>query len=234
MGADKFGQAAWQFPAKLRLGLSATPYRRDGKGVVFKSHIGQVLVKTEAIPLIPKILVWYKTNRRVGSIPHKAGKTGHMTRVLAADVERNIKIAEFAGEAYKKGRTVVIFSDTLAHLDALYDFVVMARVKRKDIGRYVGGLTEYQRKVEKAKKVILATYAMCSEATDAPWWDTAVLATPKSEVKQIVGRILREYEGKKPPVVLDIVDTSSVIFSRYYSRRLTWYAEVGAEVKQVH
>jgi len=99
-----------------------------------------------------------------------------------------------------------------------------------EIGYYIGGLTEKQRDTAKGKSVIMATYAMTAEATDIPWLDTLVMATPKSDVRQIVGRILRQYEGKKSPIVFDLVDLSSNVFSGYWNTRRRWYATVKAEV----
>ena len=44
------------FPAKWRLGLSATPDRADGKELVVYSHIGPIRAKTEAQLMVPKVL----------------------------------------------------------------------------------------------------------------------------------------------------------------------------------
>jgi len=88
-----------------------------------------------------------------------------------------------------------------------------------------------QREMAKIKPVILATYAMASEATDIPWLDTCVLAAPRADVVQIVGRIRREYEGKHDPVVLDLVDTDSKILTNYAKKRMKWYRSLGCEIK---
>ena len=114
----------------------------------------------------------------------------------------------------------------------------------EDIGYYVGvtsgGASPYtgnlkerkrQRDQAKAKPVILATYAMASEATDIPWLDACVLATPRSDVVQIIGRIRREYPDKKQPVVLDLVDDDSRIFKAYWVKRYRWYKSLGCEIK---
>ena len=50
--------------------------------------------------------------------------------------------------------------------------------------------------------------------------DTVILATPKSDVKQAVGRILRETEGKtNDALILDIRDKWGLLSSMYYKRR---------------
>lgn len=71
---------------------------------------------------------------------------------------------------------------------------------------------------------------MTAEATDIPRMDTLVMATPKSDVRQIVGRILRPHKDKAEPLVLDVIDFSSNVFSSYWRSRRKWYLSVGAEV----
>jgi superfamily II DNA or RNA helicase len=73
---------------------------------------------------------------------------------------------------------------------------------------------------------------MTSEATDVPWWDCLLLATPRANVTQAVGRVLREYPGKPKPVVVDFVDTDSVILQGYFKARLRQYtsSELKGEV----
>jgi hypothetical protein len=55
---------------------------------------------------------------------------------------------------------------------------------------------------------------------DIPTLDTVVLATPKSDIKQSVGRILRETAGKKnEPLILDIVDAWGFLYAMFGKRR---------------
>ncbi len=50
------------------------------------------------------------------------------------------------------------------------------------------------------------TYQIFSMAIDSPNLDALVLATPQADVKQAVGRVMRTVEGKKAPIVVDVVD----------------------------
>ena len=54
--AEQFSTVADMFPALLRLGLSATPYRADGKELLIQAHIGPLRAKTEAQLMVPKVL----------------------------------------------------------------------------------------------------------------------------------------------------------------------------------
>ena len=75
-------------------------------------------------------------------------------------------------------------------------------------------------KESESKKVIIATYAMASEGLDIKTLTTLCMATPKSDVCQSVGRILRSKHTQ--PMVIDIIDAHD-IFKKQYTKRRTYY-----------
>ena len=81
-------------------------------------------------------------------------------------------------------------------------------------------MKEESLKESESKKVIIATYAMASEGLDIKTLTTLCMATPKSDVCQSVGRILRSKH--KQPMVIDIVDSHD-IFKRQYAKRKGYY-----------
>jgi superfamily II DNA or RNA helicase len=246
MGADTFSEACGMFNAKLRLGLSATPNRVDGKEFIFKAHIGQIRVKTTLLTLPPKVIFQntkFKlpmVTRRVNGdwkkipLPHSPAKMMGVYKAMAADQKRNDMLLDFIYSAWKKGRKIIAFSELReSHLEILYWQAVKRGIPAEDMGFYVGGLTEAERKHVKTKRLIWATYRMASEATDIPALDTAVLCLPRANIVQIVGRILRELEGKKEPVVFDPVDNCSSILTMFMSKRRTDYMRLKAKLLYV-
>ena len=77
------------------------------------------------------------------------------------------------------------------------------------------------------KEIIVATYAMAEEALDIKTLSTLVLATPKTDVTQAVGRILRVKHEK--PVVMDIVDPHAT-FGNQWKKRRSYYLGQGYTV----
>jgi predicted helicase len=73
----------------------------------------------------------------------------------------------------------------------------------------------------KTRQIILGSYGMIEEGADIPVLDTIILATPKSDVQQAVGRIMRQ-KNKHDPLIIDIVDEFS-IFPRQAQKRNTYY-----------
>ena len=81
-------------------------------------------------------------------------------------------------------------------------------------------MKEKDLKKSESKKIIIATYAMASEALDIKSLTTLILATPKTDITQAVGRILRIKHAR--PMVIDIVDRHD-IFKRQWNKRRIFY-----------
>ena len=100
-----------------------------------------------------------------------------------------------------------------------------------DCGYYVGGMKQSALNISAKKSVILGTYQMAEEGLDIPDLDTIVLATPRSDVEQSVGRILRNVTGKKGPVVVDIVDPNPMLL-RMAEKRSRQYRNLNFTVEE--
>jgi superfamily II DNA or RNA helicase len=89
------------------------------------------------------------------------------------------------------------------------------------IGYYIGGMKQEERKKSEQCDIVLATYSMAKEAMDIPILDTLLMATPKSNIEQAVGRIMRkgEYPIERPPLVIDYVDPYSCFTYQAQKRR---------------
>lgn len=245
IAADSFMTVCNMVTAKLRLGLSATPNRKDGKDVVIFAHIGPILVKTDMVTLSPLVLR-YKTGWKCPRIKkknpltgvyeyqkmnHTPGKTMHLSKKLAKDPDRNQMIVTLIKTAYKKDRDIIVFTDLRDHVDLIISLCVRAGIPRQDLTPYISGMKKSE--IEKAKsiRVKVATWGMMGEGTDIPWADTCILGMPRSDVEQPVGRILREYPNKKTPVVFDLLDDDSPVFAGYATKRMSFYRKKKSEIK---
>ena len=84
-------------------------------------------------------------------------------------------------------------------------------------------MKEKDLKLSETKKVILATYAMAAEALDIKTLTTLIMATPKTDVTQSIGRILRSKDHN--PVVFDIIDKHDVFQNQWRKRRVFYKKE---------
>jgi superfamily II DNA or RNA helicase len=225
------------FPARYRIAATATPKRADGMDEVMRYSFAQVTLSPgeDDMPA-PKVIVkkYYTTkkisfgNRKMSMMVYKS----LLTSRLATDVRRNTFVAGAVNSLYKKGRKILVVSDRLEQLDLLRDYLVSSyKIPSGRVGMYIGGVSD-QKRVQIAKQcdVILATYQSVDMATDIPELDSLVMAVPRGAVTQIVGRIRRILEGKKQPVVVDILDVDYQAFMRLFSTRMKDYTHMHAEV----
>lgn len=110
----------------------------------------------------------------------------------------------------------------LAHNKTLITYLFKAIEHRNigTVGYYIGGMKEEQLKQSESKKIIIATYAMASEGLDIKTLTTLIMASPKTDVCQSVGRILRTKHTN--PLVIDIVDSHD-IFAKQWQKRRQYY-----------
>jgi superfamily II DNA or RNA helicase len=110
----------------------------------------------------------------------------------------------------------------LAHNKNILKYIHDA-IKHRNIatvGYYIGGMKEQALKETESKMVVIATYAMAAEALDIKTLTTLIMATPKTDIEQSVGRILREKHSS--PIVVDIVDSHNT-FKNQWRKRKTFY-----------
>lgn len=139
-------------------------------------------------------------------------------------VDRLVEVLEREPE-----RKVIILSDRRNHLDLLQKAISKVGYES---AFYVGGMKQEQLKESEEKQIILATYHIAAEGFDCPGLDTLILASPKSDVIQCVGRIQRtpQHLRKHVPLVLDIVDNFS-LFVRQGKKRCAYYESCKYNVK---
>jgi superfamily II DNA or RNA helicase len=237
-----FGTVFKLFPAKYRLGFSATTDRKDGKWKFVEWNIGPILVRGKMVPMVPKILV-KSTNWRIPRhkrwkdgelveepIYHAPGRMMLVNKAMAQNNERNLEIIQFAHAAYKKDRVTLLLSDLKEeHLNRLFQVATSQGIPGNHIGYYVGGMSKQQLEVTKKARLVLATYKMVDTGTNVPHWDSCVFCTPRSDIRQSLGRILRHVDGKSQPVALDLVDWDK-IFQNFHLSRMKQYYALGAQI----
>lgn len=216
---------------KFRLGLSATPHRKDGFHHFLWSSIGEIAVTMERSSntqelLVEAVLVTTGPST-VHSTKRKFGKSViNMSRMVSdlcdADRRSHVLASCIKGKV-EEGRHVIVLSDRRQHLVTIEQLLDRFGVSTRFM---VGG--QKKKQVTNAR-VILATYAFTSEGVDIPSLDTAVFATPRSDVVQTTGRILRKFPDKKTPLVVDFVD-SPFVFRNQFKKRVTYYESLGGKI----
>ena len=229
--AQVFSQAFFKFCPKYTLGLSATPERKDGLTDVLYWFLGPNILTIErenrgktVVICHPYKCEYFKTQPPMA----RNGKISlpNMITELTEITERNDYIENLARKYATGSRRILILSERRFHCEEL-----ARRLQDLGSGLYMGGMKEKELEESSKQKIIVGTFSQAQEGLDIPVLDTVILSTPKSDVKQAVGRILRETKGKKNyPIILDIKDNWALLPSMHYKRR-KMYKESGFEIE---
>jgi superfamily II DNA or RNA helicase len=222
IAAEVFSNALFKIVTPAMLGLSATMERKDGLTKVFKLFLGEIVYtasreKTQVF--IHKVTFTTPDVEFNEVITNFKGDMSYSTMIN--------KVSEFVPRIECILRVLVhLRTDPttkqvmiLAHTKYLLNYLYGEIVKRNigTVGYYVGGMKNEKLKESETKEIILATFSMAQEALDIKTLSTLILATPKTDVTQAVGRILRVRHEK--PVVVDIVDPHATFVNQWKKRR---------------
>jgi superfamily II DNA or RNA helicase len=219
-----FSSLFYKVQTKYILGLSATPQRKDGLSKVIYYFMGPQIITIKRETNKPMITFVYNETRGYTEDYNKLGKINSpaMITMLTKQEPRNLLIVATIKEYLLQNRKILVLSDRRDHCVYLSRQVEGSMV-------YLGGMKTEEREESIKSRVIFGTYQASGEGFDVPELDTLVLATPKSDVEQAVGRILRQ-QNPNEPVVIDIVDAFSIFNGQYYKRR-RFYKSSGFKIK---
>jgi len=243
IGSKVFSKALLKIGAKHTIGLSATPVRADGLTKVLKWFLGDILVKVERkgdnkvfiksfeykgkSNLFVEKMRWFKGKIK----PDSVKMITNMYRMQ----DRNDFICNILTALRRQDeRKILVLSGRIEHLKIMKKLVDQVIQSDVDTGVcedgecrtsfYIGGMKDYELKDSADADIIFATYSMAEEGLDIDGLNTLVLATPKKNIIQSIGRIMRKpiKEGDISPLVVDIVDNLSV-FKNWGNIRLKYY-----------
>ena len=127
---------------------------------------------------------------------------------------------------FNLGRKILILSDRREYLDQTMRYL-NETIHSEVAGLYVGGMTPKELRTSQNRDIILGTFSMASEGMDIPKLNTILLVSPKSDIVQSVGRILREKPEQRThhPLIIDYLDThpNFTVFQRQYKKRFAHY-----------
>ncbi len=240
LGAEVFWKSMPKVASKYMLGLSATPNRKDGLRKVFEWFIGPSVYSTKDINtdyIETRIYEYYNDNEIYSKMELLFnGKTclPRMINNLCNFNDRCKFIYDILKEQYQIGRKILILSDRRGFLDQTKKWANV-NLKEQCAGLYVGGMKPDELRESQEKDIILGTFSMASEGMDIPKLNTIILSSPKSDVIQSVGRILREKADvrKFHPLVIDIKDIhpNFVVFNKQCEKRIKYYKKNNHNIK---
>uniref|UniRef100_A0A6C0IJZ8 Helicase ATP-binding domain-containing protein n=1 Tax=viral metagenome TaxID=1070528 RepID=A0A6C0IJZ8_9ZZZZ len=223
ISSEVFSRSLQKIITFYTLGLSATMQRKDGLSKVFKMFLGDIVYKEkreDEDPVLVKAIEYktsdeefnkmcfdYRGNPAYSTMISKLCAFSHRSEFILKVVERELSL--------KAGQQLMILAHNKNILTYLYKAIEHRQLAT--VGYYVGGMKDADLKKSETCQVIIATYAMAAEALDIKTLTTLLLATPKTDIIQAVGRILRVKHER--PLVIDIIDTHDVFIGQWQKRR---------------
>ena len=223
ISSEVFCRSLQKIITRYTLGLSATMQRKDGLTKVFKMFLGEIVYSEEresTDSVLVKAIQFVTDDKEFNEMCYDyRGSPAYSTMIskLCAFNNRSEFILKVLSKelAIAPEQQIMVLAHNKNILTYLHDAIAHRQIAT--VGYYVGGMKEPALKKSESCQIIIATYAMASEALDIKTLTTLVLATPKTDIVQAVGRILRVKHER--PLVIDIVDSHDVFLSQWQKRR---------------
>lgn len=229
ISSQTFSNALFKIVTKYMLGLSATMNRKDGTTRVFKMFLGDVIFKgkrDEGHNVIVKAIEYHVDDDDFNHVITDFRGNVSYSSMISKLCEYNRR-SEFIIKVlvnllnYNPNQQILILAHNRNLIKYLHDAIHHRNIAT--VGYYVGGMKEAALKESETKQVIVASYALAEEGLDIKKLTTLIMSTPKTNIQQSVGRILREKHGQ--PIVVDIIDSHEPFKNQWKKRRSFYMKE---------
>ena len=229
IASEVFVQALPKITSRHMLGLSATPDRKDRLMFAIHWFLGPLLYKSETGDSVdtavsvevyeyqnddPEFNEIVMSSQGMVSVPIMVNK-------LTACEDRTRWLCKILEDISEGGRQILVLSDRVQHCQ---DILAGLPEDLRETACILGTAVKADLRAEycKTKSILIATYSMCKEGFDVPTLNTLIMATPRPDIDQIVGRILRVEKAGRivHPLIVDIVDPQ---FKRQFGMRNSLY-----------
>ena len=218
---------------RYKIGLSGTVERKDGKHVVFRDYFGSNIFKPPKENFMTPIVDIIRSEVRFMD----GARTPWANRVtaLSNNEEYRHTVAMLASYYAAKGHKVLVVSDRVHFLQSCAELV-------GDSAICVTGEVPHEQRETLLdeinygnKKVLFGTQAIFSEGISVNSLSCLILGTPINNeplLTQLIGRVIREQDGKQTPVVVDIHLKGNTA-KRQASNRMGFYIKQGWKISQI-
>ncbi len=232
MGARNFSKVYQKMSAKYMLGISAERTRNDGMYKIINWYMGPILHAEEQKPndMVVVKKFYYKTSNHERSkvIINRFTKEPDRSTMgtnLVHIKRRNRFILKIIEELFDQGKNILFLSGRLKQVNLFYKLLDQNEYIKGNVGKYIGKMSEDELAESATKQIILGTYDMAQEGLDIENLNVVILSTPKSSIKQSVGRILRKEVYEEHPIVIDVVDDDNEVFKKQSRTRDNFYSK---------
>ena len=232
--SEYFSKALPIISCKKSLALSATPKRSDKMEKILFWYLGDISYQAppnENDKVMVHIYNYELKHKKFAeaTLPFtgEVNRPRTINRIVSL-IKRNKFIIEILTELLQEeGRKILILSDRIDHLKELKERI--DKLEKYTCDFYIGGKSQKQLDEASKAQILLGSYGMASEGLDIPSLNTLIMTTPRREVEQSIGRIIRKV-GEIQPIIVDIVDMLPSL-SRQGNHRRKLYKKLKYNIK---
>jgi len=234
IGSEQFSKTLLKTITPYMLGISATVDRKDKLTRILYMFIGEKIYsnKTRDDDMVYVRAVEYKSRDPVfNEVEHDFRGNPMYSKMIVKLCEygpRSDFIIRIIADLLKENpnNQIMILAHNRSLLNYLYDAIHHKNIA--SAGYYVGGMKPASLLETEGKQIVIATYAMAAEALDIKTLSTLVMVTPKTDIIQSVGRILRMKHAQ--PIIVDIVDGHD-LFKNQWKQRMRYYKKCNYRIQ---
>ena len=236
IGSGQYHKALYQIHTPYFLGISATVQRKDKMEKLIFMFMGDVVYSMErkGDELVTVRAIEYQ---------HEDEEYNEVLTDFRGEIQRSTMLSKICNFAPRNVFAMRVIKDlidenpksqilVLGHIRCMLEFLYEGLTSRYNLstGFYVGGMKQKDLdETAETKQVVLSTYMMSSEALDIPTLSILVFVSPKTDIIQCVGRILRKKHDN--PIIVDIVDSHSM-YQNQWNKRFVYYKKCNYKVVQ--
>lgn len=201
-----------KYPASVRIGLTATN-RRDAMKKAAELHMSKPRVVSQQEVMRPQVYI--KEFHKILTPNMPVYSDHHMISILSRMRDRNHMLATMIYDGWERGRCIIGLSDRTDQLVAIRE-ILQRELPNGTVGIIAGSYRYLNQKVRPSReekdrvarncRIILATYGIFDTGADIDRLDMGIELTPRVNVRQAIGRILRIKQDKPIPEWYTISD----------------------------
>lgn len=229
--SDKYNLVRKMFPQARELGLTATPARKDGKGL---GDIYDAMVETPDYQ-------WFIENGYLVQPLYVAEQVSDLSKLVSYGENEYTETSQSAAfesamligepvkkwEQFAKGRPTMFFGPTVAAAKWACAMFNEAGIPARHIDAFTKDEERqlYYKEMAEGKVKVLTNYGVLDRGVDMPFVSCIMVMREVKHISnwiQIVGRGLRPFEGKEDCIVIDLGHNVSDRFGCFVDYPVTW------------
>ena len=230
----------------LRFGLTATPYRNDGKELEIEAWVGGIVEPRisssyliehgYAVPVVIKMIRTGNWKCKAKEDANPARAFASVRKCLAENDDRNKFIVDLVEQAPKP---TMVLTSLVSHAETLYR-LIKSRIQNTALATGVIKGSEREaifNAVRNGKVDVLVATTLADEGLDLPPLRSLIVTLggrSKTRVPQRIGRLVRLYPGKTMVIAYDIWDSADFFENQGAIRKELYETEPYWKVEIVH